>query len=566
MKRLMLIALLIVVALAASACNTQVRDASAIYIPTDQFEASYTIDAFNLSSIEMVVYYRDGDSERISLTESMLRSGDAAKLLTPGEHEIEVNFGGQATRFTIVLVDEGETILDFYYLNDLHGEMLPDPGIGMAYIGNLFNEARAQAPDNTVILAGGDMLQGALISNYDYGESLVELMDMVGFDAAVVGNHEFDWGLDMVTRYYLDADEDVYRAQHPFLAANIVYRGTDIIPDGIEPYTVLEKDGVKVGVIGSIGYGLESSISYLMVEPYEFLDPVPIARELARTLRVDYGVDMVVLLTHDTGNTLNAQVRNFTGDEHIDIIFNGHSHREEISPSSTVDGGQTLAIQSGGYGSHVGHVRVVIKDGAVVRMQAQNMTRNDDERLRRADADVEAFLNARQDELAYYYDTLFYADRYISREELATWMADLMLKMTDADAAVQNLGGTRHAINEGEAVSLATLLAVFPFPNQVMRATVSGNDVTRLRSQNISVIAVDDIASSGEYVLATTDFLFFRESSQLRDNETVEVAFTNMQQLVIDELLLQAETYGAFDTNNPLLLPQEEGYGKDGFE
>ncbi len=566
MKRVFFTVMLVIMVCVTSACVSTERDASAIYIPTGQLEPYYPLDVFDLSEIQLVVLYRDGGSDTIALHETMLRRGDAAKLLSVGEHEIEVRFGGQSTRFTVVLVDSGESMIDFYYLNDLHGEMLPGPGIGMAYIGNLFNEARNSAPDSTVILAGGDILQGALISNYDYGETLVELMDMVGFDAAVAGNHEFDWGLDMVTRYYLDEDETVYRAQHPFLGANIVYEGTTIIPEGIEPYTVLEKGDITIGVIGTIGYGLESSISYLMAEPYEFLDPVPIARNLAQTLRVDYQVDMVVLLTHDTGNTLNAQVRNFTGDERIDIIFNGHSHREEISPSATVEGGDTLAIQSGGYGSHVGHVRVVLKDGEVVRMHAHNLTRNDDERLRRADAEVEAFLNIRQDELAYYYDTLLYAEQYISRADLAAWMADLMLQMAGADVGVQNLGGTRHDIDSGEAVSLATLLAVFPFPNQVMRATISGDDVTRLASQNIAVNTVGTIHPSGDYVLATTDFLFFRESSQLRDNNTAEVVFTNMQQLVIDELLLQAETYHSFDTNNPLLLPNEEGYGEDGFE
>ncbi len=554
MKKLLLFTLFVFVMIIAIGCQDEEQGdptIQAVMVDRSTIPADNIIGEFTLETIELLVYYSNGEIGRKSVTEAMLEANQSEKLNEMGTHSIRLSYRGHRTEFEITMLDSGSRILDFYYVNDLHGALLPDGNqMGMAAIGNLLNDARSKRPDSTVILAGGDMLQGGFISNASYGEIAVELMDMVGFDAAAVGNHEFDWGLETVTRYYLDGNEDVYRAQHPFLGANVVYKGTQNLPDGIDPYTILEKGDLRIGVIGIMGYGLESSIARLMVQGYEFLDPVPIIGDYAEYLRQEEAVDLVVVAAHAGTQGLNSRVANLTGDARVDIVFNGHTHRAE-----TATFGNMLSMQSGGYGSHVGHIRLVVTDGNIVDYEMINLTASDDARLRRADSDIELFLDQALEDLSHYFETLFLAERYLSRDELAEWMARLMLEVAGAEFSFQNTGGTRHSIDSNEAISLSTLLNVFPFDNQVVSAYVSGYELEPF-FYNVTVSTLtSDIDDDALYFIATTDFLFFREGNHQEDNPTVELIARNMQDLIIEELLLQAEIYESFDTNNPLLLP-----------
>ncbi len=556
MQKFIIILLIVLATFIVSGCTETQDDAltiHAVQVDQETISVEYFIDDLDLSSIQFIVFYSDGSRGRENMTVELLESGEADKLNEPGTHSLRFNYQGHRSQFEITLLEAGSRIIDFYYLNDLHGALLQDGNqMGMANIGNLLNDAREARPESTVILAGGDMLQGGFISNASYGEITVELMDLVGFDAAVIGNHEFDWGLEMVTRYYTDMDEDVYRAQHPFLGANVVYKGTTSMPEGIDPYTVLDKGNLRIGVIGVIGYGLESSISRLMVEDYEFLDPVPIIGDYAEYLRQEEAVDLVVVVAHGSSNFLNGRVANLTADARVDILFNGHSHRVE-----TETYGDMLSMQSGGYGSHLGHIRVTVSDGVITNYSMRNLTASDDTRLRRADSDVETFLEYALEDLSHFFETLFVAEREITREELAQWMASLMLEVAGAEYAFQNMGGTRHSISAGESISLSTLLNIFPFDNQVVSAYVSGEALGSFIEHNVTITRLPHtpIDPDALYFMATTDFLFFREGNNQEDNATVELVAQNMQDLIIDELLLQAEVYDTFDTNNPLLLP-----------
>lgn len=94
----------------------------------------------------------------------------------------------------------GATSLQIFYLNDLHGSILENSSdlgsheIGLTKIANFINQKRKEN-SNSIFIAGGDMLQGSALSNYYQGESTLNLLEMMGLDVFVVGNHEFDWGL-----------------------------------------------------------------------------------------------------------------------------------------------------------------------------------------------------------------------------------------------------------------------------------------------------------------------------------------------------------------------------------
>ncbi len=145
------------------------------------------------------------------------------------------------------------TTLDIYYLNDLHGAIEKSSGQhGLSGISAYLNSKRLENPKGVILLGGGDMLQGSALSNYYQGRSTLQLMQVMGFDAMVTGNHEFDWGIEVVTAYF---NEEKFLS-FPLLGANIYHRGTQDLIDGIDPYTIITRGNLKIGVIGTMGYGL----------------------------------------------------------------------------------------------------------------------------------------------------------------------------------------------------------------------------------------------------------------------------------------------------------------------
>lgn len=452
--------------------------------------------------------------------------------------------------------------LHIYYLNDLHGALLEgDREMGMAKIGNFLIDEKTSMPDNTLILGGGDMVQGTLISNATFGESTTHLMDVVGFDATVIGNHEFDWGLEMVTRYY-DGSETVYQAEHKMLGANVFYQGTTDMPAGLDPYTIIERGGHKIGIIGTIGEGLESSILAPMVEDYRFADPVPIIAEYAEYLRTEEAVNIVIVISHDSGRDLNTRVAALEGVQNIDAVFNGHSHQTNTNVLN-----DTATMISGANGSHIGHMHLVIEDGAVIEHNLRNITDFHDNRLKEPNQAVETILESYLLELEHLYTPILPTEEAISSNELTYWMSELMMRATGADIGVQNSGGTRDYFIKDEAISIARLYDVFPFDNTVVTADVKGDILLDLLNYNSNYYTLlDTIDPSKTYRLATNNYVFYRESNNLTSAENIVFYDFQMFYLAVEELLNQAELYDHFSINREILLGHYEQWYDESYD
>jgi 2',3'-cyclic-nucleotide 2'-phosphodiesterase/3'-nucleotidase len=220
-------------------------------------------------------------------------------------------------------------------MNDLHGAVETSATQNLARTATYLKNQKAANPD-TLIIANGDMFQGTALSNYFLGQPVVDFMNEVGFDQLNVGNHEFDWGIDFLDRYW-DGDLTNGEADFPLVSANIVHKTTRKPLTYSSPYSIVELPHIKVGIIGVIGSTLTSSISYSRVADYEFLDQVTTVAKYAKELRTQQSVDFVIVNIHLQGDASNRSLASLVGDERIDLIINGHTHiqeREKITHSS----------------------------------------------------------------------------------------------------------------------------------------------------------------------------------------------------------------------------------------
>ena len=434
--------------------------------------------------------------------------------------------------------------LDILYLNDLHGSIEKGTEeLGLAYIANYVNYHRNQNPDGVVLLGGGDMFQGSALSNYYQGRSTLEIMNAMGFDAMTLGNHEFDWGIDVVTNYF-DGVASNGEADFPLLGANVYYEGTQTIVEHIDPYTIITRGDVKIGVIGTMGYGLESSIAQSKITGYVFAAPVDRIRYYAEYLRTEEDVDYVFSMAHDPGD-INSSVGSFTGNERVDVIFNAHSHSRYVSTY-----GNSTVIQSSSNGKYVGNIRINLSTGEIT---ANNVKTHSS--LNTPDTAVKALIDTFKTETDTLFNTqIITAARYIPTSTLSDWLADLMRQVTNSDIAFHNYGGTRDYISDGESITLGKLYKIFPFDNTIKTVYLDGAVINSFMNKgNAYSSLITEFEPGTLYKVATNDYLFDKTDNPFIHGTNPNFDGTLLRDMVLHEMDLQSDMYSTFDTTNDIL-------------
>lgn len=436
------------------------------------------------------------------------------------------------------------TSLTMLYLNDLHGSIeKKDKDLGLAYIANFMDYQRSLNPKGTIILGGGDMLQGSALSNYYLGQSTIEIMSAMGFDAMVVGNHEFDWGIDVVTNYF-DGNPANGEATFPLLGANIFHSGSMDSVAHIDPYTIIEREDVRIGVIGTIGYGLEESIAASKVSGYVFASPVDIIESYATMLRRDEKVDYVFVVSHDSGN-INQNVSSFTGDAKVDLIFNAHSHTKYTDKINN-----TAIIQSGSNGRAVGVVTIDLSTNEITTKNVDSSSH-----FYKANTSIQTMVDTFKAETDILFNTeIIKAGPFAATTHISQWLTDLMIKETGAAIAFHNNGGTRASISEGESITLGKLYQIFPFDNIIKTVTLDGGAINNFITKgNTYSKAVTKFETGVDYLVVTNDYLFDKPENPFLYGSNPDYNGTLLRDMVEAELKLQALVYSNFSVDNPIL-------------
>lgn len=244
------------------------------------------------------------------------------------------------------------------HTNDTHSRIeplpetdntFPDKG-GIVRRATFVDEVRRQNK-NVLLLDAGDFLQGTPYFNLFKGKVELEAMNLMKYDAATLGNHEFDYGMEVL-------EKAVRKANFPIVCSNYDFSETSLAKL-IKPYTIIQKDGVRIGILG-IGIRPSGLISANNYAGMKFLDPVATANRVAQELREKYKCDMVICISH-LGYTGDVKLAEST--RNIDLILGGHSHTymKEPKVQKNADNKDVMIYQTAGRGVFVGKIEVELE-------------------------------------------------------------------------------------------------------------------------------------------------------------------------------------------------------------
>jgi 5'-nucleotidase / UDP-sugar diphosphatase len=255
----------------------------------------------------------------------------------------------QSKRFTLLHTSDEHSVLIPLPAVDYHPTAGSPSVGGFARLATLVKQIREQATQPVLLLSAGDFIGGSPYAwlILEGASPEIGLMTRLGYDAVTIGNHEFDYGPDILADYLLRSGYPLANENLPLISANLnIPDGHRLHEVGIEPHRIFElENGLKVGVFGILGNTAYSLAP--LAEPVDIFDPISVAQQQVDKLR-QAGADVVVLLSHsgiEEDHDFARKVNN------IDVILGGHDHQQYLRPV-TING--TLIMHSSYYLRYLG--------------------------------------------------------------------------------------------------------------------------------------------------------------------------------------------------------------------
>jgi 5'-nucleotidase len=354
--------------------------------------------------------------------------------------------------------------LTLLQINDVYSTVPVEGRGGLARVATIKRQV-TEAGGQPLLMLAGDFLSSSVSSTVFQGEQMVATLNAAGLDLATLGNHEFDFGVDVLL-------ERMAEAKWTWVVSNVIDRQTGGIIGGAQPYVVRQFGALTVGILGLCI--ADDSITSNMLERVQVVDPLEAAAKYVPLLE-SQDVDVIVALTHLAYATDRALAERFPA---IDVIVGGHEH---FPITTTV--GRTLISKSGTEARHVARIDVAGDSGDERHFELLTVDESvpEDPETARVANEYEAKLDAALDDpiAVSSVDLQGVGARLRTGEtNLGNLIADAIRAAVGADIALVNGGGIRgDRIYLAGPVSRRTILEMHPFGNVVCLAEVPGRVV-----------------------------------------------------------------------------------------
>lgn len=388
----------------------------------------------------------------------------------------------------VALAPAGSGSLIILHTNDMHTRFLPEEASwvrsdpkplvgGMVALKDRVDREKAAAlarGEGVLVVDAGDWLTGTPLSDIEFegvrGGAFIEMMNHIGYDAATIGNHEFDNGLATIPKLIELADFDV-------VSANLLVNGQRLAP---APWKIVESGGLKVGVVGLILDDLDHEVAKSQMVGVSVVPVAEAAR--AAIAELDPATDLIVLLTHQGWEEDSLLATEASG---ADLIIGGHSHTRIRHPRRV---GDVLVVQAGSYVRELGRLQLTVADDRIASWDGELVSLLQEEIV---SPDPE--LGALVDDYAARIDAEFaviigqasadFGRSYYTESPLGDLLSDAVREIATSDVALLNSGGLRQDLAAGPVARL-DIKQILPFQNYIVVFEATGADLLTFLANN----------------------------------------------------------------------------------
>lgn len=414
-----------------------------------------------------------------------------------------------------------------YGINDFHGAIKEDgQQMGLGYLGS-YMKAKTAEP-NTLFIDSGDTWQGSLESNYNRGKLINEVFENAELSARIVGNHDFDWGVDAF-------ENNVKSTNFPNLAANVYDYNweskrtgeTQQEQFGKSYATYVLDNGLKVGIIGTIGEDQITSISTQLVQNVTFTNQTEKIKEVSDFLRTKKNCDVIIASTHSSFDQMLdlsfTKISNVSKKRYVDFVLNAHTHKQELTSVNNVS-----FAQFGGYGEIIGEVtmyynfetnQIVDASTSVTTISSYNVK---SELNYKIDPEIQGILDkydAQTKDIGSQVLSTNFSGPFYSSEQLPNLMAEAIYNEAVSEGFTVDFAYTNYAraSHYSSTMTYSDLYNIFPFDNAVYVIEVTGREAANMLRFRNNLYRADtsiNIRYDGIYRVACLDYLAFHCDSQ----------------------------------------------------
>ena len=474
----------------------------------------------------------------------------------------DINKEYLSTSFTVEIKDQDSyqktnKDLKIYYVNDTHGSFSRIEGeAGISYIGQYIMDNVSYNTENNIaslVLSGGDMFQGGIESNETHGDIMIDAMNIIGFDAMALGNHEFDWGEKYLSQF-------PSKLNCPLLSCNVFYADGGEV-EYLSSSIIVEKMGIKIGIIGAVEANIGSSITGSISDEFRYPNPTSYVKAISSELRGE-GCDIVIGVFHDGGyegttgsptkyESLTSIDSSF-GRKYLDAMFFAHDHQAKLGVYNGVP-----YLEAGSNGRYVGEMTLNLEGNGYSYSVVDNDVRNINayQNCTTSNPEIDALVDKYREQIGDPDQVLYTFTREYSREEFTVLVCQAMLWYvneypqyfddTEVYFASHNTGGIRYYPIPAGEFTRRDLIKVIPFDNELCIQTCNQYHLSQMeRSSYYETYSVNDIIfdSNGYTKAVTISYIADYQYAYRYQQSMIKYEEYTAKNAFIDYLLNSGET------------------------
>ncbi|TGZ63278.1 hypothetical protein CRM22_006999 [Opisthorchis felineus] len=391
---------------------------------------------------------------------------------------------------TVKQHDHEKIQLTILHFNDVYNveETTENPCGGAARFAGALTELRSKNPDRTLLLFSGDLLSPSSLSMTTEGAHMVDLLNLLMVDCCVIGNHDFDFGVDNLLSC-------IEKSKFPWLNGNCYDASSMELLCGLPPCHIIERGDVRIGLIGLVEPEWVDTLAVVDQGQVVVKDFCIEGRRLANELRTSHDCHVIIALTHMRWPN---DLRLAKEVPEIDLVLGGHDHNAGIETVKCNDGTNRKVIKSGTDFRQLGYINLFIdpqtKNISKIDVEIKAINKSwkpneeiatfvsqvctaDKERLDRVIGKVDVDLDGR------------FAMIRTQETNMGNFLADVALTCVEADCAVINSGSMRNdsVIPAGD-FTLRQLSLILPMLDSVIVLDVTGSDIVKVLENGVSQV------------------------------------------------------------------------------